>query len=354
MSHIAKAPPKTPQWKSTSRRNIPMHKTAASLTALLLLAIPARGDDLANWWKNYRAGAHLVSLPDGRKLSLYCEGRGSPAVMMEAGLTSATWTWRKVQTAIGKLTKACAYDRAGYWDSPPAPGPRNAGTEADDLAALLKAAKLPAPYVIMGHSYGGYITRLYAGRHMQDVAGLVLIDPSSEHQLDRMAKVVTSPGSAKMQEDAAALRKACTAESRPAELAQKCLRPLPADMPPDLAGWYNAAQTPAWHRLIAEEGAGMAGVSSDLLDKEKKSLGAMPFILLNRDPTQLFPEVAPEDSARDQALWLQMHGETMDLSSDSQLRVVSHASHNIQNDRPDAVIAAVTDVVMKARKRKAD
>ncbi|MBA2590612.1 MAG: alpha/beta hydrolase [Alphaproteobacteria bacterium] len=331
-----------------------MPKIAASLTALVLLAIPARGDDLANWWKNYRAGAHLVSLPDGRKLSLYCEGRGSPVVMMEAGLSGATPSWRKVQTAIGKRTKTCAYDRAGYWDSPPATGPHDAGAEADDLAALLKAAKLPAPYVIVAHSYGGYIARLYAGRHLQDVAGLVLIDPSSEHQNDRFAKAQPSPASVKMQEDAAAQRKACAAEPRPAELAQKCLRALPADMPPELAGWYNAAQTPAWFRLIGEEGAGMAGVSSQLLDQEKKSLGAIPFILLNRDPTQPFPEAAPEDSARAQALWLQMHVETMDLSSDSQLRVVPHAGHNIQNDRPDAVIAAVTDVVVKARKRRTD
>ena len=135
------------------------------LAALLLLAVPARGDDSASWWKNYAANTKTVTLPDGMKLSLYCEGKGTPVVMMEAGLAPGGITsWRKVQTAIGRVTKACAYDRAGIWNSSPTDGPRDAGAEADDLAALLKAAKLPAPYnVIVAHSYGGYITRLYAG-----------------------------------------------------------------------------------------------------------------------------------------------------------------------------------------------
>jgi pimeloyl-ACP methyl ester carboxylesterase len=314
-----------------------------SLATLLLLAIPARADDNASWWKDYAANTKPVSLPDGEKLSLFCEGKGAPVVMMEAGLSPGGITsWRKVQTAIGRVTKTCAYDRAGIWNSAPADGPRDAGAEADDLAALLKAAKLPAPYIIVAHSYGGYITRLYVGRHTQDVAGLVLVDPSEPHQMERFAqgtkRVLPAPSF-----------KDCAVDPRPAEFVKKCQRDVPADVPPDIAERYRNSQTPAAASAMTRELADAEGVSSQLLDREKKSLGAMPFVLLSSDPTMPIPELS-EDSAAFQHLLLQMHVETMDLSSDSQLLVVPHAGHNIQIDRPDAVIAAVTDMVLKVRR----
>jgi pimeloyl-ACP methyl ester carboxylesterase len=322
-------------------------KCLISLAALLLFAVPARGDDSSGWWKSYAANTEPVTLPDGKKLSLYCVGKGRPVVMMEAGLGAGGITsWRKVQTAIGGVTRACAYDRAGIWNSTATDGPRDAGAEADDLAALLKAAKLPAPYVIVAHSYGGYIARLYAGRHTQDVAGLLLIDPSSPHQTDRLVQAF--PAAAKLRAPQPSPLKDCSVDPRPAEFIEKCQRAVPGDIPPDMADRYRNSQTPAAASAMQREGAAMA-LSSQLLDTEKKNLGAIPFVLLNRDPTMPFPEFA-EDSVGAQRLWLQMHVETMDLSSASQLQVVPHAGHEIQIDRPDAVITAVTDMVLKVRR----
>lgn len=325
-------------------------KYLTGLATFLLLGAPGRGDDTAAWWKDYAANAKPVTLPEGRKLTLFCEGRGTPVVMMEAGLGAGGITnWRKVQSAIGRVTKACAYDRAGIWNSASAAGPRDAGAEADDLAALLKAAKLPAPYVIVAHSYGGFIARLYAGRHTSDVAGLVLVDPSSPHQIARFLEAF--PTAANPSDTQAAPLKDCAVDPRPSEFVTKCQRTVPYDVPPDMAERYRGSQTPAAASTMMREAAAMETLSSQLLDSEKKSLGAMPFMLLNRDPTMASPEF-PADSAGAQRLWLQMHVETMDLSSDSRLVVVPHASHNIQIDRPDAVISAVTDMVLKARKAR--
>lgn len=324
------------------------HKAAAGLAALLLLAAPARGDDVAGWWKGYAANITSVTLPDGRKLSLYCEGKGTPVVMMEAGLGGGGITsWRTVQTAIGRITRACAYDRAGYWKSTPAEGLRDAGAEADDLAALLKAARLPAPYVIVAHSYGGYITRLYAGRHTKDVAGLLLIDPSSAHQADRFAKAFPNM---KRQPN---LFKDCAVDPRPAESLSKCLVTLPADVPPELADMYIHSRTTSFASTLDRELTAMPGLSSDLVDKEKKSLGAMPFVLMSRDPAMpINPDASAEEQAAREQLWLKMHIETMDLSSDSQLLIVPGAGHGIQTDKPGAVIAAVTDMVLKVRSKR--
>jgi pimeloyl-ACP methyl ester carboxylesterase len=326
-----------------------MGKFLSSLAALVLIALPARGDDSAGWWKNYAANTKPVTLPDGKKLSLYCEGKGTPVVMMDAGLgPGGIPSWRKVQSGIGRATKACAYDRAGIWNSSPTDGPRDAGAEADDLAALLKAAKLPAPYVIVGHSYAGYIDRLYAGRHTQDLAGLVLIDPSSPRQMERFVAafpVVKPP------DPLSPLLKDCAVDPRPAEFVTKCQRTVLPDIPADMAERFRGSQTPAAASAILREGAAMPGLSSQLVESEKKSLGATPFVLLTRDPTMSFPELA-QDSVGAQRLWLQMHVETMDLSSDSQLVVVPHAGHLIPIDRPDAVISAVTDMVLKVRKAR--
>src|SRR5947207_1490816 len=83
-------------------------------------------------------------------------------------------------------------------------------------------------------------------------------------------------------------------------------------------------ETPAAASAMMREAAAMPRLSSQLLDTEKKSLGAMPFVLLNRDPTMAFPEFS-QDSTGAQRLWLQMHVETMDLSNNSRLEVVPHA-----------------------------
>jgi pimeloyl-ACP methyl ester carboxylesterase len=318
---------------------------------MLLAACPIHAqapDDAAAWWKHYRADARLVRLPDGKRLSLYCEGKGAPVVMMESGLGSGAWTWHKVQTAIARTTRTCVYDRAGYWSSPPAGGPRDAGAEADDLAALLKAAQLPAPYVIVGHSYGGYITRLYAGRHTADLAGLVLVDPSSARQNQRLGEI--SPAMASSEDAGVAKTKACSIDPRPPGDAKDCvLRPPPKDIPPDMADWFIASQTPGYASAMAREYDAMPALSSDQLNAEKKSLGAVPFVLLNRDNERLVTDGPPQEEAAN-ALWLKMHQEIMDISSDSQLRIVAGAGHRIQDDKPAAVIEAVIEVVAKARK----
>lgn len=71
----------------------------------------------------------------------------------------------------------CAYDRSGYGFSDPGPLPRDTRHLADDLAALTKAACLRPPYVLVGASLGGMIVRLYAYTHLQEVGGMVLVDP---------------------------------------------------------------------------------------------------------------------------------------------------------------------------------
>ncbi|MGW7332801.1 alpha/beta fold hydrolase [Streptomyces sp. NPDC054840] len=139
-----------------------------------------------------------VEVGGGRQIHLSCKGSGSPTVILESGLhdSSDTWTFTDTRPPVPKapavfpgvaeFTRVCVYDRPGtvrYADplalttrSTPLDGTRSLTAMADDLDKLLTSARLPGPYVLVGHSFGGMITRLYAQRHPGKTAGLVFVD----------------------------------------------------------------------------------------------------------------------------------------------------------------------------------
>ena len=123
----------------------------------------------------------LVSVGNHR-LHIRCDGQGGPPVIFDAALGGSSLSWSLVQPAVARVTQACSYDRAGFGWSDAGPLPRTAGRIAEELHELLRAAALMPPYVLVGHSYGGLVMRLYASRHPDDVAGLVLIEPAIAEQ----------------------------------------------------------------------------------------------------------------------------------------------------------------------------
>jgi pimeloyl-ACP methyl ester carboxylesterase len=112
----------------------------------------------------------------GYKLNLICSGRGSPAVMLEAGLEEPAISWAKVQSGIAQFTRVCSYDRAGYAWSDPATRPRTEREITAELHRLLQSAGEKPPYVLVGHSMGAGIVRFYNGIYPNDVVGVVLVD----------------------------------------------------------------------------------------------------------------------------------------------------------------------------------
>jgi len=112
----------------------------------------------------------------GRSLFMYCAGSGSPTVILEAGMGGDVQTWENVVPGVSPTARVCAYDRANIRGSDPAPKPRTASLAVKDLKALLQAAGVQPPYVLVGFSIGGLISQLYAATYPADVAGLVLVD----------------------------------------------------------------------------------------------------------------------------------------------------------------------------------
>jgi pimeloyl-ACP methyl ester carboxylesterase len=116
----------------------------------------------------------------GRTLNLYCSGEGSPTVIFEGNWGSPGYSWLHIQREVAKFTRACWYDRAGYGWSDPGPLPNHSDSIARDLHRLLTQAHITPPYVLAAHAIGSFHARVFRGDYPNEVAGLVLIDPTSE------------------------------------------------------------------------------------------------------------------------------------------------------------------------------
>ena len=116
----------------------------------------------------------FVAIGGGRSLYMECVGSGNPTVVLEAGFLADTLSWQDVQPKVGRGTRTCAYDRAGTGNSAAPPGVRDARDEIADLRRLLARARVEPPYVLVGHSYGGVLARVFADLYPSETAGLVL------------------------------------------------------------------------------------------------------------------------------------------------------------------------------------
>lgn len=126
------------------------------------------------------------------------EGIGRPAVIFESGFTGGLFLWEPVQSQIAKQTLTLTYERAGLGRSDPGAEPRSAEQIARELHALLAAKSIAPPYVLVGHSAGGLFVRVFAHLYPKEIAGLVLVDPATEEDYERMQKDKTAQDLPKM------------------------------------------------------------------------------------------------------------------------------------------------------------
>jgi pimeloyl-ACP methyl ester carboxylesterase len=143
-------------------------------TAMASPAAPAKMPD------SYAKPGRQVAIGQGRHLNLRCSGSGPVTVLLESGSHADSTSWFRVQPLLAAQARVCSYDRAGYGFSDEGPLPRGLDADVADLHALIEAAHLHTPLVLVGHSLGSNIVRRYAGAHPGDVAGMVLVDPPAQ------------------------------------------------------------------------------------------------------------------------------------------------------------------------------
>jgi len=300
----------------------------------------------------------------GRRLNLFCMGSGPRTVLFDAGGSDWSDVWALVQPAVAKAARACAYDRAGLGHSDPAPLPRTPVEIAQDLHALVAAAKLQTPLVVVGHSLGGFNVKLYAALYPDEVAGLVLVDPSEERTPERARPMLRERFGASIaaRSELADLtlfawlterytRCAAAAIAAPLDPAsptyRRCTDPVRKPLGPEIAAARARIQVTAnYQQAQASEvlNSVYAGERADPVYRDlfrPGAFGRKPMIVLTHG---LYDPRDPLDRAG-QAAGVALHQETARLSQAGRHWVVPATTHYIQLDAPGAVANAVAEVL---------
>ncbi|MFX1538486.1 MAG: alpha/beta fold hydrolase [Promethearchaeota archaeon] len=114
----------------------------------------------------------------GYELRYLVEGEGSLTVILEAGAENSLISWKKIQSRIAEFTRVLSYDRAGLGESDPSPHPRSAEQIALELHKLLERTNIPPPYILVGHSFGAILIRVFTMLYPEEVSGMIFVDPS--------------------------------------------------------------------------------------------------------------------------------------------------------------------------------
>ena len=255
-----------------------------------------------------RGAIELMIDVGGYRLHVQCAGNGSPTVVLEAGASSPSSDWDKVMPGVSRLTRVCRYDRAGLGKSEAAPKPRTGERVTEDLRALLGKLGEPAPYVLVGHSFGGMFSVRYAARYPQEVAGLVLVDSSHEEQFIRFEALMT-----------------------PEQLEQS--RARRASMP---------------------EGVDLAAVRAEVAALRWRA--DIPLVVLVHGVVMkdmIPPGWSAQQLAERERVWRELQQEMARRSPQGRVVIAEKSGHYIQNDQPDLVIDAVRRVVESVGSRKA-
>jgi pimeloyl-ACP methyl ester carboxylesterase len=274
----------------------------------------------------------------GYKLHIHCLGEGSPTVITENGLGGSSPDWSLVQPIVGESTRICSYDRAGSGWSEAGPAPRTSQQIATELHTLLINAGVAGPYVLVGHSAGGMHIQVYAGQYPDEVAGLVLVDPTPAQLI-----MSFSP-----EERQALLPTAGQFRLLSALQFFGLLRFIP--LPGDEALAPLPAETQALIRAHRLQSGAITAISAEVLSMETSIIQTAeaaslpperPFIIvwhgIPAEPIELEPlaKASMEELVR--------------RSDNSKLIVAENSSHYIPFDRPDVVIDAIRQVVEAMR-----
>jgi pimeloyl-ACP methyl ester carboxylesterase len=239
----------------------------------------------------------------GRSLFVECRGSGSPTVVLEAGFGGSSDHWTGVLPELGRTTRTCAYDRAGLGASDPIPGVHDAGDEIADLARLLDRGRIQPPYVLVGHSYGGLLARLFARAHPDRTAGVVLVDAVGR------------------------------------DWVRRGLAAWPKSLHPELRRF--------WARPIDQ---GVDVRAGSVLGSGIRSLGDIPLVVITAAAErEQYAGVPPQLYRLGVRLWRMMQTELAELSPDRAHVVALRSDHFVQGHQPLVVIRAVQAVVRAAR-----
>jgi len=271
----------------------------------------------------------------GYRLKINCTGNGSPTVILESGIGDVLPEWKQVQIRISSFARVCSYDRAGYGESEAGPMPRTSLQIARELHVLLQNAGERPPYILVGHSFGGYNVRVFNGEYPSEVAGMVLADSPQEDQYELLPVTWRQLG---------------------ADLLSRWQSQV-AWLPPQIALGIARLR---YHRLLGPDSylilqSKYLKARSSELEQIRTSaeqarasgkLGNKPLVVLTavKQDETLRIALSPEDFARFQELWVKtLQPRLAKLSTRGKQVILSDMDHDIPTHGPEAIVNAVRD-----------
>lgn len=278
-----------------------------------------------------------------RTMHIYCVGEGSPAILLDAGQGGWSSDWAELMPQLSQENRVCAYDRAGYGWSEAAHDERSPMHAAADLEALLAAAEVEAPFVLVGFSHAGLAARIFANRHAEQMAGLVLIDPATEYDNEVMGEEMVQ-----QQQSAVGLFQGFGLLARLGVLRLVGTENMAGSAPfisaevaePEI--YYSFVADPQWWETSAQEFR--SRLNEDHL-AQVRTFGALPDIPVIVVASEHIEAPGGIDVS---ALQAARHERLRSLAMQSpqgEFTVAEGSSHNVLADRPDAVTEAVAGVM---------
>jgi pimeloyl-ACP methyl ester carboxylesterase len=283
------------------------------------------------------------------RLNIECSGYGGPTVILDSGMGVPGIGWAMVQPEVAKFARVCSYDRAGYGWSEAGPKPRTSLQIAKELRALLDASGEKGPFVMVGHSFGGYNVRVFTSMYPNDVVGVVLVDAEHGDEEKRIDELL--PARVKDQQNQRDQRDA---------MLDRILSPLRTHLGINRVettfGWDRHASLPKELReeLLyldrRSEEAGMAENAADSTSWDQVraagNLGDRPLIVLTAGrPYDPDPLLSKEESDKQDEMWINvLQAEEARLSTRGKQIIVPESGHMIPYERPASVVSAIREV----------
>lgn len=281
----------------------------------------------------------------GRALHIRCAGSGSPTLVLEMGAGTSSLVWETVYRDLSRVTHVCAYDRAGYGWSDAGPMPRTGDALVSDLHALLRASGEHGPFVLAGHSFGGWVIRLYRARHPENVVGIALVDAAHPRQWRELPPEIWS-----MTRSVAGTMGWMATAGRFGLLRLMVDRLATQRLPDSVMPAYRATVIrPSAIASFASEVANSERIAERV--EKLDDLDDLPLAVVTAGRSfDAFRAVAPDWPFEEaQRTWMRLQAEFLGLSTRSRQYVSPESTHDIQTDDPGLVVTALTDLVEVVR-----
>ncbi|QWP78429.1 alpha/beta hydrolase [Lysobacter sp. K5869] len=302
----------------------------------------------------YAEPGERIDIGGGRKLNLRCSGEGGLTVLLEAGFGADSLVWAKSQPQIAQHNRVCSYDRAGLGFSDGGPLPRDLKADVADLHALIEAADLDTPLILVGHSYGSQVARRYDELYPKQVAALVLVDPPEQNVGEFSASYAKTE--ADMAPRMLAMYRGCEQGAREGRLAaarppsdlKNCLRPPNPNYSDKLNASIRAWRSkPAFWETVISGSQDRLSLYGGGVPKSERHDGK-PVIVLSAD--QPYAGAPADDLKALLAAREQTHMALIGTSRYAKRVTIADSSHDIPNDQPAAPAIAVFEA-MEMRKQ---